>query len=171
MLRSIAAGHRRRALLLALVGVVVVVVGLGVVLLTRGDTPERIARPGGAPSTCTQTPADPPEAAGTSHLTKRFSEPGDEIDSLAVGHVLADGFVVVSYRASLDARERARLRRWVGENELAVFVIPDADQRAAVRATTRERVATCTTVDLGGLSTFRDTWLRDVIRGRQGEQG
>jgi Protein of unknown function (DUF3105) len=127
------------------------------------DGPVRLARADGTPSTCMQAPTDPPAAAGTAHPAERFARPGDEVPRLALGHVIADGFVVILYRHTLPAREREKLRGWVEGTELAVFGAPSLTQRAPVRAVTRERDLTCTTVDLDALTLFRDIWLRESL--------
>jgi hypothetical protein len=156
---------RGRSIAIAIV-VLVAVVGIVLVLNDGEDEDQRIARPDGTPSACMQSPAERPTAAGTAHPSKRFFEPDDEVEGLALAHVLGDGFVVVTYRRSLPDRVRERLRSWLESNELAVFAAPSATQREPVRAVTYERQIRCSTLDLGGLTSFRDTWLRELAQRR-----
>jgi hypothetical protein len=115
---------------------------------------------------CTEVSADPPSAEGvpSSHPAKRFYGPGEAIPGADFAHVISDGFVVITYRKGLPARDVDSLRRWILSERTAVVAGAFDDQAEAVHAVTARRELRCRQFDLESLTTFRDDWF-DELRG------
>lgn len=116
----------------------------------------------GQPSACTEGEAQPPvPAPGSGHPAKAYYGPEETppVDDLA--HVVGDGYVIVRYSPDLTAAEHQELEQWVTSRESngTVIAAPDAEQSEPVRAVTAYEELSCASVDLNGLSGFRDRWL------------
>jgi Protein of unknown function (DUF3105) len=110
--------------------------------------------------------AAPPSAEGVAgdHPAKRFYGPGEAIPGEDFAHVISDGYVVITYRKRLPARDVASLRRWILSERTAVVAGVFDDQAEAVHAVTARRELRCSQFDLESLTTFRDDWF-DELRG------
>jgi hydrogenase/urease accessory protein HupE len=115
---------------------------------------------------CSELSATPPSAQGVGgdHPANSFYGPDEAIPGADFAHVLADGFVVITYREDLRARELASLRRWIASERAPVVAGALDGQTEAVRALTARRELRCRQFHLGSLATFRDDWL-DELRG------
>jgi hydrogenase/urease accessory protein HupE len=115
---------------------------------------------------CTEVSAAPPSAEGVAggHPAKRFYGPGEAIPGADFAHVISDGYVVITYRKDLPARDVASLRRWIVRERTAVVAGAFDDQAEAVHAVTARRELRCPQVHLESLTTFRDDWF-DELRG------
>jgi hydrogenase/urease accessory protein HupE len=115
---------------------------------------------------CTEVSADPPSAEGVAgdHPAKRFYGPGEAIPGADFAHIVSDGYVVITYRKDLPARDIASLRRWIVSERTAVVAGAFDDQEEAVHAVTARRELRCRQFHLESLATFRDDWF-DELRG------
>jgi hydrogenase/urease accessory protein HupE len=97
---------------------------------------------------------------GGGHPPKTFYEPGDTIPSMDFGHVIGDGFIVVTYSPFLPAPELEQLRAFVNEPHKVVGG-PVPGQPEPVRAVHAYSQLTCTQFDVGAVRTFVADWFAD----------
>ena len=76
-----------------------------------------------------------------------------------MGHVLFDGWIVITYKASLPAADRTALQTWIEGRDQAVVAAAATVQEEVLSARTIRRSLTCTSLDLASLTRFRDAWF------------
>lgn len=97
---------------------------------------------------------------GGGHSPKPFYEPGEPIPNTDFGHVIGDGYVVVTYAPPLPAAELQGLRTYVTEPHKVVGgSLPE--QAEPVRAYHAYAQLTCQRFDLEALRSFVDGWFAD----------
>ena len=109
--------------------------------------------------TCTESDYAPPAPIGGGHPPKRFFGPTEAAPSEDMGHVLYDGWVVITYKASLPTSRRVALKTWVEGKDQAVVAAASADQPEAIRAFTVRSSLVCSDLELDTLQRFRDAWF------------
>ncbi|MEV1142234.1 HupE/UreJ family protein [Micromonospora sp. NPDC049799] len=87
--------------------------------------------------------------AGGGHPVKDFFEPGETVPATSFGHVISDGYVIVTYRPDLPADQLAQVRAFVTDPTAGRVVGgPAPDQAEAVKAVHAYRTAACDRVDV-----------------------
>lgn len=116
-------------------------------------------------SACVESPADAPNSGGVvqgGHPERQFYRPGEKVPEADLDHVIVDGYVIVRYSPDLPAAQRRRLRRTIDGVQMPVVAVPASRAgNGALVATTTERTLTCSSVDLDGFVSFRDSWFED----------
>jgi hydrogenase/urease accessory protein HupE len=167
---------------LAVLAVVVGIWKLVSMLLPRPSTAERVAFGGlvaagliaavilpftastetaVATSTCSEADYRPTTTGGGGggHPPKRFFAPDEDAPREDMAHVLLDGWIVITYKATLPAADRAALKTWIQGKDQAVVAAAAVNQKEAINAHTVRRSLTCVEVDLESLTRFRDAWF------------
>jgi hydrogenase/urease accessory protein HupE len=124
---------------------------------TTAQTPEPACR-------VIETPAAP-SAPGGGHPAQRFYGPDETYPEVDFGHVLMDGYVIVTYRPDLAAEEITELRLAIerGQEGLLGGAAPGQDE--ALIATTLARELRCDSVEIDTLIDFRDEWIAEYTGG------
>lgn len=114
-----------------------------------------------ATSSCSEADYRPTSAGGGGggHPPKRFFAPDEDAPSEDMAHVLFDGWVVITYKASLSAADRTALKTWIESKDQAVVAAAASDQQEALTAHTVRRSLKCADLDLASLTEFRDAWF------------
>jgi hydrogenase/urease accessory protein HupE len=114
-----------------------------------------------ATNACTEADYRPTTTAGSGggHPPKRFFVPSEPAPSEDMGHVLFDGWIVITYKASLPAADRTALQTWIEGRDQAVVAAAATAQEEVLSARTIRRSLTCTSLDLASLTRFRDAWF------------
>jgi len=116
-----------------------------------------------AGSGCTESRAEATgaPALGGGHPAKPFYGPDEPPPVADMAHVVGDGYVIVTYRASVAEEEVSALSDWVhGAPDFVVGAV--GDHRASVVATTAQRRLRCSAIDIDALTAFRDRWFDDI---------
>ncbi|MEV0326223.1 HupE/UreJ family protein [Micromonospora echinospora] len=100
--------------------------------------------------------------AGGGHPVKDFFEPGEPVPATSFGHVIGDGYVIVTYRPDLPAEQVAQVRAFVTDPTAGRVVGGVAPgQTEAVKAVNAYRTAACDTVDIDAVRQFTRNWFAD----------
>ncbi|NJP30419.1 HupE/UreJ family protein [Micromonospora thermarum] len=100
--------------------------------------------------------------AGGGHPAKDFFEPGEAVPATSFGHVIGDGYVIVTYRPDLPAEQVSQLRGFVTDPAAGRVVGGSAaEQGEVVKAVHAYRTLTCDTVDPDALAQFTRDWFDD----------
>jgi|SRR5215212_1965468 len=120
---------------------------------TTAQTPEPACRVIGTPA--------PPLGPGGGHPAQRFYGPDETYPDVDFGHVLMDGYVIVTYRPDIPADDLTQLRLAVerGQEGLLGGAAPGQDE--ALIATTLARELRCDSVEIDTLIDFRDDWIAE----------
>ncbi|MCG5436443.1 HupE/UreJ family protein [Micromonospora foliorum] len=139
------------------------VIAAAVLAITSGGDALRPVQPTSeALGDCEVTDRDLSFPAGGGHPTKDFFEPTETVPATSFGHVIGDGYVIVTYRPDLPAEQVSQLRGFVTDPSGGKVVGGSApEQKAAVKATHVYRTLTCTTVDPDALAEFTRDWFDD----------
>lgn len=115
-----------------------------------------------AASNCTviEVDAENPQPGGT-HPEKRFYGPDEEYPELDFGHVMLDGYVVVTYQPELGQADVDELRNVVDSGQEGLLAGAEAGQEKAVVATTLRRVLRCDELDTDALVKFKEEWVAE----------
>ena len=97
--------------------------------------------------------------AGPVGPTADFTEPTGTVDSGALGHAVAQGYVVVRYQPTLPSPDLRKLRAWIADPGTDRVAVAPARQAAAITAGTAERSLECTAFDEDALRHFAGNWL------------
>jgi hypothetical protein len=113
---------------------------------------------------CTQERSNPPQVIGGGHPAKQFFGPSEPAPDEDLTHVTGDGYVIVRYRPDIAAGDVEQLEAFVTAPESRQYVIaaPDPEQEEPLRVVTATRTLSCSSVDLEGLTTFRDDWFVEL---------
>lgn len=103
-----------------------------------------------------------PTGPGGTHPDKRFYGPRETYPAQDFGHVMGDGYIVVTYRADLPAAQVQQLNRLVDDGPEGMLGGAKAGQKEAVVATTFSKRLTCGKLDTAQLGDFREQWLAEV---------
>ncbi|MGN9803060.1 HupE/UreJ family protein [Micromonospora sp. L32] len=107
--------------------------------------------------------------AGGGHPVKDFFEPGEVVRATSFGHVIGDGYVIVTYRPDLPAEQLAQVRAFVTDSTAGRVVGGAApDQAEAVKAVHAYRTIACDAVDVDAVRGFTREWFADP-RSKVGE--
>ncbi|MEU4778284.1 HupE/UreJ family protein [Micromonospora sp. NPDC023633] len=99
---------------------------------------------------------------GGGHPMKSFFEPGETVPATSFGHVIGDGYVIVTYRPDLPADQLAQVRGFVNDPAVGRVVGGSAtDQTEAVKAVHAYRTVACDTVDVEAVREFTREWFAD----------
>ncbi|WP_158289921.1 HupE/UreJ family protein [Micromonospora sp. S4605] len=100
--------------------------------------------------------------AGNAHPVKDFFEPGETVPATSFGHVIGDGYVIVTYRPDLPAEQLAQVRTFVTDPTAGRVVGGSAtDQSEAVKAVHAYQTIACDTVDVDAVRQFTQDWFAD----------
>ncbi|WP_280840557.1 HupE/UreJ family protein [Micromonospora sp. A200] len=107
--------------------------------------------------------------AGGGHPVKDFFEPGEVVPATSFGHVIGDGYVIVTYRPDLPAEQLAQVRAFVTDSAAGRVVGGAApDQAEAVKAVHAYRTIACDAVAVDAVRGFTREWFADP-RSKVGE--
>ncbi|WP_158554092.1 HupE/UreJ family protein [Micromonospora deserti] len=99
---------------------------------------------------------------GVGHPVKSFFEPGETVPATSFGHVIGDGYVIVTYRPDLAADQLAQVRAFVTDPAAGRVVGgPAPGQAEAVKAVHAYNTAVCDTVDIDAVGQFTRDWFAD----------
>lgn len=156
----------RRTISGALAAAGLIAAGVLTATSVAGDSP-RADRVGDAEdASCVQRDARPQLSGAGGHPARKFFEPGERVPQEDFGHVLGDGWVIVSYRADLPAADVAALRSWITGSDVAIGAGPSVEQAEALRLRTARRELSCERFDEAQARAFADAWFADVRAGR-----
>jgi hypothetical protein len=113
----------------------------------------------GATETCRVVEERDPGTFAGGHPDKKFFGPDERAPAEDLGHVIADGFVVVRYRPDLPAAQVAELRDWITGLDKALVGASDPEQAQPVTAVTTQRAMRCGDFDGTALRRFADEWF------------
>lgn len=103
-----------------------------------------------------------PSGPGGGHPDKRFYGPQETYPAQDFGHVMGDGYIVVTYRSNLPPAQVQQLNRLVDDGPEGMLGGAKQDQKEVVVATTRSKRLTCGKLDTARLGNFRERWLAEV---------
>jgi hydrogenase/urease accessory protein HupE len=137
---------------------VLVAVGVGAAVVVPLTDPGELPFAVGRSDVCTvyDRPLDYPAGAAAA---PPFTEPGGSDGDDVYGRALAQGFVVVRYRASAGTEVVDRLRSWPPDPATTGMVFGPARQAEPVVASSPRRSLRCTAFDEDALRHFAGDWL------------
>jgi hydrogenase/urease accessory protein HupE len=102
---------------------------------------------------------NPPPGGG--HPDRRFYGPDEQYPEIDFGHVMVDGYVVVTYRPDLGSDQLTQLQAAIEGGEEGLLGGAEQGQKEALIATTMGRELRCRRVDTDALTEFRDDWIAE----------
>jgi hypothetical protein len=100
--------------------------------------------------------------SGGGHPVKDFFEPDETVPATSFGHVIGDGYIIVTYRPDLTAEQLATVRAFVTDPAAGRVVGgPAPSQTTAVKAVHAYNTAACDTVDIDAVRQFTRDWFAD----------
>ncbi|QOC94137.1 HupE/UreJ family protein [Micromonospora craniellae] len=137
-------------------------VAASVLVITSPGEVLRPLRPEAAVGVCAVRERTETFPFGTSHPAKQFYEPYEEVPATSFGHVITDGYIIVTYRPDLPADQLDQVRAYVADPAVGRVVGGHAaDQGEAIKAVHAYQTLVCDTVDTDAMRQFSSGWFAD----------